>query len=138
MKILYKLKHNLDSLYQITNSNFLLLEEVSSWTNDLTSLREIKQQKYQILTLVHIAEEIDKVEDWIDSIRDSTSVMMTLYDQIQEVENRAKAQILEVDKFYSVDSMDIFIVNLMEELASTDTLVQYFKSSFEGLKDHMY
>ena len=64
-----------------------------------------------MLTSVYIAEEMDKVEDWIDLIKDSTRVMMTLYDQIKEVENIAKAQILEVDKFYSATSMEIFIDN---------------------------
>ena len=42
MTVLHKLKHNLDSLSQITNLDFELLDEVSSCTNDLTTLREIK------------------------------------------------------------------------------------------------
>ena len=53
-------------------------------------------------------EEIDKVEDWIDLIKDSIRVIMTLYDQIKEVERKAKAQILEADKFYSAASMEFF------------------------------
>ena len=130
MIVLHKLKDNLDSLSQITNSYFGLLKEVSSWANNLTTLREIKSQKYQMLTLVYTREEIDKVEDWIDSIKDSFRAMMTLYDQIKEVENRAKAQILEVDKFYSAASMEIFTDNSMDELASIETIVQHLKSSF--------
>ena len=107
MIALHKLKDNLDSLSWIANLDFGLLEEVSSWANDQT-LREIKSQKYRVLTLVYTAEEIDKVEDWIDSIKDSTRAMMTLYDQIKEVENRAKTQILEADKFYCATSMEFF------------------------------
>ena len=80
---------------------------------------------------------MEKFEDWINSIRDSTRAMMTLYDQIGEVENRAKAQILEVDKFYSATSMEIFKNNSIEELVNIETIVQQFKSSFEGVKDHI-
>ena len=48
---------------------------------------------------------------------------MTLYDQIKEVENRAKVQILEANKLYSVASMKIFIDNSMEELVSIETVI---------------
>ena len=94
MIVLHKLKHILDNFSQITNSDFGLLDEISSWTDDLTTLREIKSQKYQMLTLIYMAEQIDKVEDQIDLLKDGTRAMMTLYDQITEVESRAKAQIL--------------------------------------------
>ena len=95
---------------------------MSSWANDLTTLREIKGQKYRMLTSIYTTKEIYKVEDCIDLIKDSTRAMMTLYDQIKEVENIAKAQILEVDKFYSVASMEIIIDNSMDELASIETI----------------
>ena len=62
MIVFYKLKDNLDSFSWIANSNFVLLEEVSSWANDLTTLREIKSQKYQMLTSIYTVDEIDKVE----------------------------------------------------------------------------
>ena len=48
---------------------------------------------------------------------------MTLYDQINEVENRDKAQILEADKLYSAANMEIFIDNSMDELVSTETII---------------
>ena len=63
MKILHSLKDNLDKLLQIANSDLGLLQEVSAWAEHLTSLREIKSQKYQMLTLVYTVEEIDKLED---------------------------------------------------------------------------
>ena len=89
-----------------------------------------------MLTSVYIVEEIDQVEDWVDSIKEGTKAMMTLYDQIKEVENRARAQILEVDKLYSVASMDIFTDNSMDELESTETIVHQFISSIEEVRDH--
>ena len=124
MIVLHKLKYNLDNLACITNSNFGLLDEVSSWTEDLQVLRQIKSQKYQMLTSVYMAKEIDKVEDWIDLIKDCTRSMMTLYDQIKEVENRARDQIMEADKLYSAASMDIFTDNSMDELVSIEAVVQ--------------
>ena len=62
--------------------------------------------------------------------------MMTLYDQIKEVENRARDQIIEEDKLYSVASMEIFTDNFMDELVSIEAVVQQFRSSFEGVRDH--
>ena len=76
-----------------------------------------------MLTSIYKVEEIDKVEDWTNSIKDSTRAMMTLYDQIKEVENRAKAQILEADKFYSAASMEIFTDNFIEDLVSIEIVV---------------
>ena len=72
----------------------------------------------------------------MDTIEDGNKVMLALYDNTQEIQVRAKAQILEVDKFYSATSMEIFTDNSMDELASIETIVQYFKSSFEGVRDH--
>ena len=89
-----------------------------------------------MLTSVYTAEEIDQVEDLVDLIKDGTKSMMTLYDQIKEVENRARGQIMEADKLHSVASMDISINNSMDELVSIESLVQQFWSSFEGVRDH--
>ena len=75
-----------------------------------------------MLTSVYIEKEIDKVKDWIDSIKESTRVIVALYDKIKEVENRIKAQILEVDKFYSVASMELFTNYSMDELESIETV----------------
>ena len=61
---------------------------------------------------------------------------MTLYDQIKEVKDRAKAQNLKADKLYSAASMEIFIDNSIHELLSIETIVQQSESSFEGVKDH--
>ena len=77
-----------------------------------------------MLTLVYMVKEINEVEDWIDLVKDVTRAMMTLYDQIKEVANRARAQILEADKLYSVASMEIFTKNFMEELVSIETVIQ--------------
>ena len=99
MTVLHKLKHSLDNLAHITNSDFGLLDEVSLWIEDLQALKQIKNQKYQMLTSVYTAKEIDQVEDSMDLIKDGTKSMMTLYDQIKEVENRAKDQIMEADKY---------------------------------------
>ena len=76
-----------------------------------------------MLTSVYIAKEINQVEDWVDLIKDRTKSMMTLYDQIKEVENRAKDQIMEADKLYCVAGMDIFTNNSMDELVSIEAVV---------------
>ena len=52
MTFLHKLKYSLDNLFRRTNFDFGLLNEVSLWIDDLTTLREIKSQKYQMLTSV--------------------------------------------------------------------------------------
>ena len=137
MTILHKLKQSWDNLACITNSNFGLLDEVSSWTEDLQAFRQIKSQKYWMLTSVYTAEEIDQVEDSVDLIKDGTKSMMTLYDQIKEVEKRAKDQIMEADKLYSAASMEIFTDNSMDELVIIEVVVQQFRSSFEGVRDHI-
>ena len=76
-----------------------------------------------MLTSVYTTKEINQVEDWVDSIKDGTKAMMTLYDQIKEVENKARDQIMEADKLYSSASMEIFTDSSMEELASIEIVV---------------
>ena len=61
-----------------------------------------------------------------------------MYDKIKEVQERAKAQILEVDRFYSMASMDIFADYLREELTSIEAIFQKIKSSFEGVRNDIY
>ena len=68
-------------------------------------------------------KEIDRIGDWIDSIRDSNRVTMTMYDNIKEVQGRSKAQILEVDKYCSVASMETFIDDSKKELTSIEVMV---------------
>ena len=47
---------------------------------------------------------------------------MTMYDNIKEVQERAKAQILEADKFYSAASMQIFVDDSKEEVISIEVI----------------
>ena len=84
---------------------------------------------------MYFVEEIAQVEDWIDSIKDINRVVMTMYDNIKEIQGIAKAQILEEDKFYSATNMEIFIDDSREEPTSIEVVVQQFKSSFEGVRD---
>ena len=60
---------------------------------------------------------------------------MTMYYNIKEVQGRAKAQILEVDKFYIASNMEIFIYDSREEILSIEVVVLKFKSSFQGVRD---
>ena len=60
---------------------------------------------------------------------------MSLYDNIQEIQDRAKAQILEANKFYNATSMEIFNDGSREELASAEVVMQQFDASFDGVKD---
>ena len=89
-----------------------------------------------MLTSIYTTKEIDQVEDWVDSIKDGTKAMMTMYDQIKQVENRAKDQIMEADKLYSAASMEIFTDNSIDELVSIEAVVQQFRSSLKGVRDH--
>ena len=73
-----------------------------------------------MLTSVYTVEEINQVEDSVDLIKDGTKSMMTLYDQIREVENRARDQIMEANKLNSAASIEIFIDNSMDELVNIE------------------
>ena len=90
---------------------------------DLEARKIIRGQKYKMLIVVYSREELENIENMMDNIEDGNKVMFSLYGDIYEIQVRAKAQILEVDKFYSVANMEIFIDNSMDELASTKTLV---------------
>ena len=43
--------------------------------------------------IVYSREELDKMEDCMDTIEDGNKVMLSLYNNIQEIQGRAKAQI---------------------------------------------
>ena len=88
-----------------------------------------------MLTTVYSREELDKIEDQMDNIKDVYKVMLALYGNIQEIQVRAKAQILEADKQYSAASMEIFTNNFIDELTCVEVVIQQFKASFEGVKD---
>lgn len=49
--------------------------------------------------------------------------MLSLYDDIHQVQNRDKAQVLEEDKYYNTTSMEIFTNDSREELESIETIV---------------
>ena len=44
-----------------------------------------------MLIVVYFVEEIDHVDYLIDSIRDSSRVMITIYDNIKKIQGKAKA-----------------------------------------------
>lgn len=46
MHILHSIQKNMNSLVIVVNQDFGLQEEVSTWTNDLESLKTIKGQIY--------------------------------------------------------------------------------------------
>ena len=82
MYILHSLKKSVDSVSEVVNQDFGLVEEVSSWAKDLEALKVIKGQKYRMLMAVYFGDELDKIDDWIDSIEDENKVMLSLYDNI--------------------------------------------------------
>ena len=71
----------------------------------------------------------------IENIEEGNKVMLSLYDNIQQIQDRAKAQVLEVDKYYSAASMGIFTNDYRDKMESTEVVIQQFKSFFEGVKD---
>ena len=77
-----------------------------------------------MLIVVYSSDELDKIQDWMDSIEDGNKEMLALYGNIQEIWGRAKAQILEVDKYYSMASMKIFIDDSKDEFTSAKFVIQ--------------
>ena len=68
-----------------------------------------------MLKIVYSKDELDKIDDWIDNMKNSNKVMLSLWGNIQQIQGRANAQILEVDKYYSIASMEIFIDDSQDE-----------------------
>ena len=92
-------------------------------------------QKYKMMSIVYPRNELDKMEDQIENIEKGNEVMLALYRGIQWIQDRAKAQVLEADKYYNAASMEIFNNDSREELGSLEVVVQQFRASFERVKD---
>ena len=71
----------------------------------------------------------------MDSVEEGNKVMLTLYDHILEIQDRAKSQIFEIGNYYRKAGMGIFNDDSIEELASATVVIHQFKVSFEGDKD---
>ena len=82
MYILYSLKNNLDNLPQVNNRDLGLMDKISSWAKDLEAPKNIRCQKYRMLMVVYIGEDLDKIKDWINTIEDGNKVMLALYNNI--------------------------------------------------------
>ena len=63
-------------------------------------------------------DELDTMEGWIENIEEGNKVMLSLYGKIQQTQDRAKAQFLEANKYYSVASIEIYSDDSKDELAS--------------------
>ena len=83
MHILHILRKNAERLAWVIDQDFGLVQEVSSWAKDLEAPKTIKGQKYTMLTIVYFRDELDKIDDWIDSIEDGNKVMLSLYGNTQ-------------------------------------------------------
>ena len=78
------------------------------------------------------------MEDWIQNIEEGHKVMLSMYKDIQQIQDRAKAQFLEVNKYYSTTSMEISSNDSRDELESLEVMVQQFRASFQGVRDDIY
>ena len=52
-------------LVTILNQDFGSMDEVRTWGKDLKTLHFIKGKRYHMLMEVYIAEELDKIYNWI-------------------------------------------------------------------------
>jgi len=82
------MQDNADRLVAILNQDFSLMDEVHTWGKDLQALQLIKGKRYRMLMEVYIAEELDKIDDWIEKIADGNKVMETLHVEIHKLKDQ--------------------------------------------------
>ena len=69
LNLLHVIQDNADRLVAILNQDFSLMYEVHTRGKDLQELQSIKGQRYQMLMEVYIAEELDKIDEWIEKLQ---------------------------------------------------------------------
>lgn len=89
LNLLHGMHNNVDKLVTIVNQDFGLMDEVRTWANDLQALKSIKGKRYQMLMEVYTAEELDKLDDWIEKLLAGNKFMEGLYEDIQKIRNKA-------------------------------------------------
>lgn len=84
-----------------------------------------------MLMEVYTADELDKIDDWIEKILDGNKVMEKLHVEIHKLKDQAQEQILEAEKHYSDACLDIFEDDAREKLITVQVLVEQFQRTFE-------
>ena len=77
-----------------------------------------------MLMEVYIAEELDKIDDWIEKIEDGNKLMETLHMKILKLKDQTQEKILEVERHYSDTCLDIFEDDSKEKLIPVEVVVE--------------
>lgn len=72
---------------------------------------------------VYIDKELDKIDDWIESIMNGNKLMDTLHAEIHGLKDQAQEKILEAEKHYSDACLDIFEDDAQEKLILVEVVV---------------
>ena len=80
-----------DKLAMIIIQGFGLMDDVSTWTNDLVVLQIINRKWYKMLLDVYKREQLDKINSWIEKIQVSNKVFLDMYKVIQDMGMREQA-----------------------------------------------
>lgn len=132
MNIFHSIGKNTNNLEKVVTQDFGLIDEVSSWMNDLEAPKTIKGKMYQMLLPIYPRDELDKINDWVESIQAGNKVILSQYDDIQEMQTRVWTHIFEADNYYNATNLEIFKNDSKDQLSTTETVVQQFKASFEA------
>ena len=90
LKLLHAMQENVNKIMAILRQDFSIMDEVHAWSKDLQTLQAIKEQRYHTLINVHIKEELDMIDDWIEKIVDGNKVMETLHEEIHWLKDQAR------------------------------------------------
>ena len=72
-----------------------------------------------MLMVMYSRDQLDETNGWIDNIQEGNKVISALYEDIEEMKNWDKTQILEVDRYYSMANMKFFFDDSREKLSSS-------------------
>lgn len=88
MNLLHHIQSSVDNLVSIVNQDFGLMDEVHTWEKYLHALTSLKGQRYHMLMEVYTAEELDKLDDWIENISANNKFMEGLHVNIQKIRDQ--------------------------------------------------
>lgn len=131
LKLLHTTQENVKNMVGILKQDFSIMDEVRAWSKDLQILQAIKGQRYRVFIDVYTGEELDMIDDWIEKIVDRNKVMETLHIEIHRLKDQAQERMLEVEKHYSDDCLDIFEDEKREKLLPIEVVVENFRKIFE-------
>lgn len=83
-----------------------------------------KRSRYRTLMDVYTAEELDKLDDWIEKISPGNKVMEGLHEDIQRLRDQTQEQILEAERYYNATCLEIFEDELKTKLNIAQSVVQ--------------